>query len=152
MSKSYEDMIDELERGHSSETLSESSLGPEIHADTMETAAEAMSFVLSLHRMFIDQGARLEDTPDVNILESLIDAYNGELAAACMFFTDPRMANVPDILRGTAATLQEAQEDGEDSVPTVIIKGYERLANRIENTRVQLMDMSRVLEENEQST
>lgn len=129
MSK-FEDYIDELEDGH------------EVSADAYDAAADSLAFVLALHKMFKDNGVDLPEDPDVTYLENVIDGLYGELAAASLFLSEECFKNVPSMLRGISSAF--TQEPGEE-VPTVITKGYSRLADRIEATRVQQQQMKELL-------
>lgn len=109
--------------------------GPE----AQEAALGAMAFVESLHQMFVDNGMSKSDEPDLDELENLIDALHGELGAAVLFLCDPSFARVPDMLRAVSAQLEK---DAEGTVPTVVVKGFARLARRIENTRVNMQQLA----------
>lgn len=109
-------------------------------SDAIEAAADAMGFVLALHNMFRDNGYDLPEEPDVSDLENVFDGMMGELAAACLFLSEDSFSNVPSMLRAISRSFAALQVPGTE-VPTVITKGYERLANRIEATRVQKQQM-----------
>lgn len=117
----YDDAITQLDR-------------PTASKDALDLAADAMAFVQSLHQTFADNGMTSNTDPDLNELENIIDAIYGELAAACIFLSEPSFARVPDMLRVVAKNL----EGNKGEVPLVVVKGYERLAKRIENTRVHM--------------
>ena len=74
------------------------------------------------------------ESPDLGELENLVDALTGELAAACIFLSEPSFSRVPDMLRAVSQNLEKSP----DEVPAVVIRGYSRLAKRIENTRLQM--------------
>jgi hypothetical protein len=114
---------------------------PNPSSDSREQAADALAFIQSLHEMFKSNGMTTRDTPDLNELESIIDSLYGELAACCLFLTDPSFARVPDMLRAISDTLNTS---GSDAVPLVVIKGFKQLAVRLENTRVQLQNIVKV--------
>ena len=108
--------------------------------DAREAALDSMAFVQSLHQMFKDNGMTSTDEPDLDELENLIDALHGELGAAVLFLCEPSFARVPDMLR--VISKQLAKQDAEVvGVPPVVFKGFERLAKRIENTRVNMQQM-----------
>jgi len=111
-------------------------------SEARDIAVDALNFVQSLHQMFKDNGMTSKDEPDVDELENLIDALHGELGAAVLFLCEPSFARVPDMLR-VISKQTSAMNDG--SVPTVIIKGFERLAKRIENTRVNAQNLVRTV-------
>jgi hypothetical protein len=114
----YDDAITQLDR-------------PTASKEALDLAADAMAFVQSLHQTFSENGMTSNAEPDLNELENIIDAIYGELAAACIFLSEPSFARVPDMLRVVAQKL----EGSKDEVPPVVVKGYSRLAKRIENTR-----------------
>jgi hypothetical protein len=106
-------------------------------AEAAEMGADALAFVQSLHSMFRDNRMTTSEQPDLNELENLIDALHGELAAACIFLSEPSFARVPDMLRVVAKQLDKSQD-----VPVVVSKGYERLAKRIEATRLNMQTLA----------
>ena len=99
----------------------------------LEMGADSLAFVQSLHEMFRENGMTSKEQPDLNELENLIDAIHGELAAACIFLSEPSFSRVPDMLRVISKKLE-----GSNDVPAVVSRGYERLAKRIEATRVNM--------------
>lgn len=107
-----------------------------LSSDAAEMGADALAFVQALHSMFRDNGMTSKDQPDLNELENLIDALHGELAAACIFLSEPSFSRVPDMLRIVAKQLNKSEE-----VPLVVVKGYERLAKRIEATRMNMQTL-----------
>ncbi len=110
--------------------------------EAREKASDALAFVESLHQLFKDNGMTANEEPDVNELENLVDALYGELGAAVLFFCEPTYARVPDMLRGIGKGMG-ALEDAK-VVPPTIVKGFTRLAKRIENTRVNQQQMARL--------
>lgn len=119
----YDDVIESLESGSPSK-------------ESLELAADAIAFVQALHQMFSENGMTSSENPSLNELENLIDATHGELGAACLFLCEPSFSRVPDMLRGIARKLEK--EGGTEVAPLVVIKGFDRLAKRIENTRQQM--------------
>jgi len=83
-----------------------------------------------------------QEEPDLNELENLIDALHGELGAAVLFLCEPSFARVPDMLRAVGKAMGAMDEA--NVVPPPIVKGFSRLAKRIENTRVNQQQMARV--------
>jgi len=130
MSK-YEKYMEELE---SPESASE---------DALEAASDSLAFVEALYSTFRDNGYDIPEEPDLGTLESLLDGMMGELAAASLFLSEESFKSVPEMLRKIGEAF--AHMPGEQ-VPTVITKGYSRLANRIEATRVQQQQMKDLLE------
>ena len=131
MSK-YEDYIDEVE----------GSDVDDITAECAAAASDALAFVQALHTMFKDNGVNLPIEPDVSSLEDVIDGVIGELAAASIFLSEESFENVPNMLRVVSSSFP--QNAGEE-VPTVITKGFSRLADRIEATRVQATQMKELV-------
>jgi hypothetical protein len=116
----YEDHIEKLEAAEN------------IPNETVEAACDAISFVAALHGLYVAEGVLNEDAPiDCGVLENLVDAYHGELAAAAILMSEDSFKGFPELLRGTARSM----EDPSAVVPLVVRKGFERLANRIERTR-----------------
>lgn len=120
----------------------------------LNAGEEAMGFVLTLHNMFKENGYDLPAEPDVELLANLIDAVHAELAAACLFLSSDSFSGAPTLLRGIAKSIETADldftsPDGETgkSVPVVVRKGFERLAKRIEATKVQKTQMQGLLEQ-----
>lgn len=110
--------------------------------EAREKALDALAFVESLHQLFKDNGMTEQDEPDLNELENLIDALHGELGAAVLFFCEPSFARVPDMLRAVGKSMETLEEA--KVVPSPIVKGFVRLAKRIENTRVNQQQMARL--------
>lgn len=105
-----------------------------------EAAMDAVAFVTSLHQLFKDSGMTTEEEPNLDEMENLVDALHGELGAAVLFFCEPSFQRVPDMLRGTAAQIEKW--DDQTVVPPTIVKGFVRLAKRIENTRVNQQQLA----------
>ena len=104
----------------------------DLPSDTVDAAEDALSFVAALHDLYVTQGVLNEDAPiDCTVLENLVDAYHGELAAAALFLSEDSFKGAPELLRKTAATLQ----DPDGVVPLIVKRGFERLATRIERAR-----------------
>ncbi len=128
---SYEDHIEILQNAEG------------LPSETAEAAGDAIAFVAALHGLFVDQGVLNDEAEiDVNVLENLTDAYHGELAAAALLLSEDSFTGMPELLRGTARSMP----DDEGVVPVVVKKGFERLANRIEQTRRMKAEMAKVLE------
>lgn len=112
----------------------------DITPETIERALDAIAFVQSLHEMFKANGMTQAEEPNVDELENIIDAVNGELGAAVLFLCEPSFARVPDMMRVIAKQIPSMSPD----VPPVIVKGFERVAKRIENTRVNMQALVKV--------
>lgn len=127
----YEEMMEQMEAviGKESSFVTD---------ETAESAVDAMTFVKSLHQVFKDSGMTASEEPNLAEMENLFDSMLGELGAACLFLSAPSFERVPDMLRAIGSQLEKT--DRED-VPVVVKKGFERLAKRIENTRVQMQQL-----------
>ena len=113
--------------------------------EAIEAGADALAFAQSLHSLYQDQGVLSEDAElDLGILENLVDAYHGELAAAALFLSEDSFGRVSEALRGTGKALTR---DGEDIVPLIVRKGFERLANRVEQAKKQRQQVFQVIEQ-----
>ena len=111
--------------------------------DALEAASDCLAFVESLYSVFRDNGYDIPEEPDLSVLEAIIDGLNGELAAASLFLSEDSFKAVPGMLRHIGENFPQAK--GQE-VPTVITKGFSRLANRIEATRVQQQQMKELSE------
>jgi hypothetical protein len=111
--------------------------------EARDKALDALAFVESLHQLFKDTGMTTSEEPDVNELENLIDALYGELGAAVLFLCEPSFSRVPDMLRSIGKSM-EKMEDSNNVVPPTIVKGFSRIAKRIENTRQNQQQMAKV--------
>lgn len=126
---SYEDHIEVIEASN-------------LPSETAEAAGDAVAFIAALHGLFVDQGVLNDDAPiDCNVLENLVDAYQGELAAAALLLSEDNFRGMPELLRGT----EKSMPDDENVVPVVVKKGFGRLATRIEQTRKMRAEMAEVL-------
>lgn len=109
--------------------LEDSSEAP---SDTIEAACDAISFVATLHNLFVTQGVINSDADvSIPILENLTDAYFGELAAATMFLSQDQFSGIGIFL----TTLEKTMDDPNNDVPVSVRKGFGRLAKRIEKAR-----------------
>jgi hypothetical protein len=105
-----------------------------VSKETLEAASDALGFVAALHGLFVDHGVLNEDAPiDVAVLENLTDAFHGELAAASLLLSDDMFKGVEQMLRALETTIEKSDTDGE--VPTVVRKGFARLASRVAKAR-----------------
>lgn len=111
--------------------------------EAKEKACDALAFVEALHQLFKETGMTTSEEPDVNELENLIDALYGELGAAVLFFCEPSFSRVPEMLRATGKKLEELEEA--KVVPPTIVKGFSRVAKRIENTRLNQQQLAKLL-------
>lgn len=125
----YEDLMTEVEESHS-----------ELSDEAKEAATDAMAFVASLHSLYAESHAGFGEFPDCSKLENLIDCIHGELNAVCMVLAEPAFDRVPDILREITASLETVEiEFNEDlqasTLAPSVVKGYSRLADRINMTK-----------------
>lgn len=114
--------------------------------EAYEMGADALAFVKGIHEVFKELGMTSREEPNLAELENLFDAMHCELAAAALFLCEPSFARVPDMLRAISVGLSNSEH-----VPPEVAKGFERLAKRIENTRVKkqaiIGNMTKVLDE-----
>jgi hypothetical protein len=96
--------------------------------------------------MFRENGYDMPEDPEVSLLENAVDGMVGELSAASFFLSEDSFANAPELLRGISSAFAITQSNSKTVVPTVVVKGYARLANRIEATRVQKQQMKELLD------
>lgn len=129
----YDELRDELERDIVDRTH-------RCSGEAAEAALDAMAFVQSLHQVLKDNGMTDKEEPDLDELENLVDALHGELGAAVLFLCEPSFARVPDMLRIISKQLDKS--GNKEEVPLVIVKGFDRLAKRIENTRVNMQQLA----------
>jgi len=123
----YETYLEELENG------------TDVSSEALEAAADSLAFTTSLHNVFRENGYDLPENPDMSSLEAVLDMMMGELAAASIFLSEDSFMQVPHMLRTIAKAFETTA--GSDEVPTVIVNGYNRLADRIQATRVQQQQM-----------
>lgn len=110
--------------------------------EAREKALDALDFIESLHLLFKETGMTSKEEPDVNELENLVDALYGELGAAVLFLCDPSFSRVPDMLRALSQKLEKLEEA--KVVPPTVVKGFARVAKRIENTRQNQQQMAQI--------
>ena len=105
----------------------------EDEVEALNKAEEAMSFVLSLHDAFAQQGVTMPEEPDVGLLENLFDAYVCELAASVMALQN--YEGSPERLRNVAKELLVEVKAGRSDVDPQTIQGFLKLADRIEASK-----------------
>jgi hypothetical protein len=140
----YRERLDNIAAGIKDDDTEEERQVKKLDAEALEAAGDALAFIEAL---WAAMGQPEEEDPDLNKMEALYDAYQGELAAASMFLSENTFARVPDMLRAISTQLEKTN-DG--SVPTVMVKGYRRFANRIEHTRRKKHEIVNALREIDQ--
>lgn len=140
----YRERLDNIAAGIHSDDSDEERQDSKLDSEALEAAADCLAFVEAL---WSAMGQPEEEDPDLSKMESLYDAYQGELAAAAMFLSENTFARVPDMLRAVSTQLEKVN-DG--FVPIVMVKGYRRFAARIEHTRRKKHEISNALREIEQ--
>ena len=109
--------------------------------DAVEHAQDAITFCQSLWSLFGDQALHDDGPdPDFDKMEHLVDALNGEIAAAVLFLCNNADAS-SQALNITADSLEKVRSETvneADNVPQIVIEGNRRLARRIKNTKVIL--------------
>lgn len=105
-------------------------------SQALEKASDALAFGQTLWEVFKLQGFVPLDAVDVDysLMEHVIDGLNGELAAVCLFLCEH--SEVPKVLRANADSLDAQNPEG--VVPHPVIAGFRRIADRIENTKIQV--------------
>jgi len=130
-SEQYSLLLEELKEGDISDE----------QLDALEFALDAMAFGQSLWDLFEDQCLHTPDADfSFDMMENIVDAINGELAAAVMFLTSLDL-DVSKALNMNADVLEKLRIDtvsAEANVPDVIIKGNRFLADRVKNTKTIL--------------
>lgn len=137
--KTYETVIEELEKNS------------DLNEDTVEAATGCLAFAAAIHSLFVTQGViSPEDDIDLCVLENLIDAYIGELAAATIFLAEDSFVEIPKILRGFEDAI--SQDDEGDVVPLTVRKGFGRFAKRIERLKQQKLEVMAYLNNEEKNS
>lgn len=122
----YEDYIEEL-----TEQAGDKSTGT---LEALEAGADALAFVQTLWEAM---GEDPTETPDLERMESLWDAFSGELSAAALFLSaagsmeESLFSQLPEMLRTQADRIEEVDTD--DLVPGHIVRGYRRFAARLDH-------------------
>lgn len=130
----YEEMIEEI------------AACDDVNEQTLDAAADAMSFIQALWTNFVEKGYVEDGEPDLNKIEGIIDGVEGELVAAALFLSEKAFDKVPLMLMKISASLAAAQDE---NVPKQVIRGYQRLAERIEKTKVTVAVAQKVNEQAE---
>lgn len=116
--------------------------------EALEIAQDALSFAQALWNLFADQQLHAGgDSPDFSQMENIIDALNGELAAAVLFINSLNI-DAESILLKNAELLDKYKEadvngQGPAAVPQVVIEGNRRLSVRVKNTKIALAAKTR---------
>ncbi len=115
---SFETLMEEVEY---SETLSSAAI---------EAACSSMAFTQAFHDFMSDW--RMVNTVKVDhtALEKAFEALVAEYQAACIFLAS--FTGVEEKLLATHTALTARKDD---SVPSVVINGYKKLAERVAHTR-----------------
>jgi len=108
----------------------------------LEKAEDALAFTATAQDLLKNAGMPVNESTDVGDLETYLDAFCGELAAACLFLASPDFSRAPEMLRNISDGLLK-----QNSVPVVVSKGFAHLADRIENTRLAQAHYSNLLHE-----
>lgn len=115
--------------------------------EALEAGGDALAFAQQLHQLYVDQGVLPEDSElDLNLLENLVDAYHGELAAAAIFLSEDSWPRVSEAIRATGESLDKDPNCG---VPKIVSKGFIRLANRVDQAKRQRQQVFQVVKEQE---
>lgn len=109
-------------------------------AEALIDAQDALSFAQSLWNLFADQCLHDDGpNPDYTKMEQIIDALNGELAAAVLLLNSLD-GNAEQLLLRNADLLDKYRKEdpAASEVPQVVIAGNRRLAERVKNTKIIL--------------
>ncbi len=118
----------------------------DLSEETVEAACQAISFAAYLRNFYVVTGVLNEEAPiDCRVLEGLVEAFHGELAAAAIILSEDSFKGVPELLRGAEDTM----EDPENACPDYVRKGFGRLASRIEKAREERVLAFKALKESE---
>lgn len=97
-----------------------------------ERASDAMTFTKSFHDFMKDWRMIKNDEVDTDALEKAFEAFVAEHQAACIFLAS---------FKGTEEKLLSTHEglrSRGDGVPSLVINGYKKLAERVGHTRASL--------------
>lgn len=104
-------------------------------------ACDAMTFTKSFHDFMKDWRMITGDEVDTDKLEAAFEAFVAEHQAACIFLAS--FQGVEDKIMATHNSLSQRG----DGVPSLVINGYKKLAERVKHTRNSFTTSS---EENEE--
>lgn len=94
---------------------------------------DSVSFTKALWDLLKTNGLNHpSDIPDIQVMEQAIDRMYGELAAACMMFTDSAYNKLPLLFYGTHKKLKAANHP---DVPSQMVQGFHDFGVRLENTQ-----------------
>lgn len=122
--------------------------------EALDAAQDALAFSQALWDLFADQVLHSDGAePDYAKMENIVDALNGELAAAVLFINSLNIDAEKLLMKNADLLDRYKHEDldgggsgsaaGAAAVPHVIIEGNRRLAKRIKNTKVIFSAQSR---------
>lgn len=94
-----------------------------------ERASDAMTFTKAFHDFMKDWRMVKGDEVDTDQLEAAFEAFVAEHQAACIFLASFKGAE--DKLMATYESLRNRG----DGVPSLVINGYKKLAERVKHTR-----------------
>ncbi len=112
--------------------LNEKIEGSSLDSETREDVLDILAFVQGIAEAFALNGFVNPQEIDLAALEGAMDRLYGELGAATIFLSDKHFTGVPKMLRVIQTNMENLSEL---PVPPVVVKGFGRLAQRVEATR-----------------
>jgi hypothetical protein len=94
-----------------------------------QRATDAMTFTKAFHDFMKDWRMITGDEVDTDKLESAFEAFVAEHQAACIF-----LASFQGVEEKLMSTYDSLRNRG-DGVPSLVINGYKKLAERVKHTR-----------------
>lgn len=108
-------------------------------SEALETGADAMAFCQSLWDLFREHGLITDSTtPDVYVMEKVIDSLYGELAAVTLMLSADELAFGPYLdqtiqMFATQPNLLTKANDVGANIPPEVINGFRAFAARLRN-------------------
>lgn len=122
MTSYYEQYVEQIENSSAS-------------SDAINAAVDALGFTQAFHEFMTDWGMMKSTSDEVDVaeLEAAFESFIGEFQAACIFLAS---LNSSDKLITAAYNKLKSTEDS--GVPSSVINGYKKLADRVKKTRKSL--------------
>ncbi len=123
----FEDTHDSLE------ALLDGNVHPKHVPGAVSLVEDSVTFTKALWDLLKTQGLdHPSDIPDIQVMEQVIDRMYGELAAACMMFTDNAYAKLPLLFYGAHKKLVN---ENHPAIPKQLVQGFHDFGTRLENTQ-----------------
>lgn len=105
----------------------------DLTTEVVEAASDALAFAQSFHEFMSDFGLVKSNTVDFSELEKAFEGFIGEISAASIFLAS---------FSGTEEKLAScAVRCAQDGSPALIANGYQKLSERVSQTRKRLLDI-----------